>query len=194
MSEKALLRKKYIAVRKALSRKEEKDRAIFAGLIEIDEINRADLVLAYASSPIEVDTYRFIEYTLRKGQKIALPVCREGTNEMDFYLIETTDCLIPGKYKGIFEPDTSRCQKCKITDNTVCIVPGLSFDKNGYRLGYGKGYYDRFLSENPVLTIGLCYEECVSESLPFEEHDKCVSVLVTEKEIYKENVYGRTKQ
>ena len=92
MSEKALLRKKYIAARKALSNKEEKDRAIFAGLIEIDEINRADLVLAYASSPIEVDTYRFIEYTLRKGQKLALPVCREVTNEMDFYRIETTDC------------------------------------------------------------------------------------------------------
>ena len=194
MSEKALLRKKYIAARKALSNKEEKDRAIFAKLVAIEEINRAELVLAYASSPIEVDTYRFIEYTLRKVQKLALPVCREGTNEMDFYRIETTDCLVPGKYKGIYEPDPSRCQKCKITDNTVCIVPGLSFDKNGYRLGYGKGYYDRFLSENTVLTIGLCYEECVSESLPFEKHDKCVSVLVTEKEIYKENVYGRTKQ
>lgn len=193
MSEKALLRKKYIAARKALSRKEEKDRAIFDRLITIEELIRADLVLAYASSSIEVDTYRFIEYTLRKGQKIALPVCRESTNEMDFYLIETTDCLIPGKYKGIFEPDPSRCQKCEITGNAVCIVPGLSFDKNGYRLGYGKGYYDRFLSENPVLTIGLCYEECVSGSLPFEKHDKCVSVLVTEKEIYKENVYGRTK-
>ncbi|MGN1442534.1 MAG: 5-formyltetrahydrofolate cyclo-ligase [Acutalibacteraceae bacterium] len=193
MSEKAQLRNKFIAIRKNLGDKESKDEKIFNRLTAIDEIKEADFILAYASSPIEVDTYRFIEYTLRKGQKIALPVCLENANEMDFYLIESPDCLIPGKYKGIYEPDTSRCQKCEITDNTVCIVPGLSFDKNGYRLGYGKGYYDRFLAENPVFTVGLCYEECVSESLPFEEHDKCVSVLVTEKEIYKENVYGRTK-
>ena len=194
MKDKSTLRKEYLRIRRNLKDKQEKDEGIFENLLSLSCVQNAGLLLVYVSSPIEVDTRRFIEYTLRKGQKLALPVCREGTNEMDFYRIETTDCLVPGKYKGIYEPDPSRCQKCKITDNTVCIVPGLSFDKNGYRLGYGKGYYDRFLSENSVLTIGLCYEECVSESLPFEKHDKCVSVLVTEKEIYKENVYGRTKQ
>ena len=193
MSEKARLRKEYLAVRKSLCRKGEKDKAIFDRLVTVNEIRQADLILAYASSPIEVDTYRFIEYTLRKGQKLALPVCREDSNEMTFYLIEGLDCLISGKYKGIPEPDKTKCKKCEITEHTVCIVPGLSFDRSGYRLGFGKGYYDRFLCENPVFTVGLCYEDCLSESLPFEQHDKQVSVIVTENEIYKENVYGRTK-
>lgn len=184
MTGKAALRKRLIGQRKNLTDKEAKDRQIFERLLSIGEAERSELILAYVSSPIEVDTRRFIEYTLRKGKKVALPVCGEETNEMSFYLIESLDRLVPGKYKGIPEPDQSVCQKCEVDEKTVCIVPGLSFDKNGYRLGFGKGYYDRFLCEHSVFTIGLCYEECISESLPVENHDKPVSVVVTEKEIY----------
>lgn len=185
MTDKSTLRKEYLRLRREMSDKEERDRRIFEHLVSLACVQKADLILAYASSPIEVDTRRFIEYTLRKGKKLALPVCSDGSNEMSFYLIESIDCLVPGKYKGIPEPDKSKCKKARLTNDTVCIVPGLSFSKDGYRLGFGKGYYDRFLSENKLLTVGLCYDECVRENLPFDKHDQAVSVLVTENEIYK---------
>lgn len=197
MTDKNTLRKEYLRIRRSLPGKEEKDNRIFEKLISLGQIEKADLILAYASSPIEVDTRRFIEYTLKKGRKLALPVCGDDANTMCFYIIESTDCLVPGKYKGIPEPDAARCRKAEIGKNTVCLVPGLSFDKNGYRLGFGKGYYDRFLSENRVKTVGLCYDECMTDILPFDEHDQRISVVVTEKEIretdIKEVANGRTK-
>lgn len=185
MTDKSTLRKEYLRVRRDLCDKKEKDNGIFERLVSLEILEKADLILAYASSPIEVDTRRFIEYTLEKGKMLALPVCAESGNTMCFYRIESPDCLIPGKYKGIPEPDKTKCKIATIGDNTVCLVPGLSFDKSGYRLGFGKGYYDRFLSENTVRTVGLCYEECMRETLPSDIHDKRVSVIVTEKEIYK---------
>lgn len=197
MTDKGTLRKQYLAVRRKLPGKEEKDRQIFERLISLEELQKADLILAYASSPIEVDTRRFIEYTCKKGKKLALPVCADSGNTMSFYLIESPDCLVAGKYKGMPEPDTHRCRKAVISESTVCIVPGLSFDKNGYRLGFGKGYYDRFLSENRVKTVGLCYEACMTDSLPFDDYDQRISVIVTEKEILKpdrmEVANGRTE-
>ncbi|MGN1195854.1 MAG: 5-formyltetrahydrofolate cyclo-ligase [Acutalibacteraceae bacterium] len=185
MTDKSILRKEYLHIRRTLVSKKEKDKRIFENLISLECVKKADLILAYASSPIEVDTRRFIEYTLKKGKRLALPVCSDISNEMSFYIIKSPDCLVPGKYKGIPEPDKAKCRKAQPGENTVCIVPGLSFDKSGYRLGFGKGYYDRFLSENKVYTVGLCYEECIRENLPFDEHDKTVSVIVTENEIYK---------
>lgn len=185
MTEKSTLRKEYLRLRRTLVNKEEKDERIFENLISLACVQKADLILAYASSPIEVDTRRFIEYTLRKGKRLALPVCSDDSNEMSFYVTESLDCLTEGKYKGIPEPDKSKCKAAQLTWNTVCIVPGLSFDKSGYRLGFGKGYYDRFLSEHKLLTVGLCYAECIREHLPFDKHDQAVSVLVTENEIYQ---------
>lgn len=185
MKDKSTLRKEYLRIRRNLKDKQEKDERIFENLLSLSCVQNAGLLLVYASSPIEVDTRRFIEYTLRKGKKLALPVCADTSNEMSFYGIDGFDCLVPGKYKDIPEPDKTKCKKVQPGKNTVCIVPGLSFDKSGYRLGFGKGYYDRFLGENPVCTVGICYEECLRENLPFDEHDKTVSVIVTEKEIYK---------
>lgn len=185
MTDKSTLRKEYLRLRRTLVGKEEKDERIFENLISLACVQKADLILAYASSPIEVDTRRFIEYTLRKGKRLALPVCSDSSNEMSFYLIDSSDCLVPGKYRGIPEPDKSKCKKAEPGENTVCIVPGLSFDKDGYRLGFGKGYYDRFLSEHKLFSVGLCYAECIREHLPFDKYDQAVSVLVTENEIYK---------
>jgi len=74
-------------------------------------------------------------------------------------------------------------EKCRLLtqyNNSVCIVPGLSFDYDGFRLGYGKGYYDRFLSGFDGDSIGLCYGECVCKRLPHGRYDRAVDVLVTE--------------
>ena len=100
---------------------------------------------------------------------------------MRFYIISSFDDLSAGAY-GIFEPKEG-CKEALFDSETLCIVPGLSFDKDGYRLGFGKGYYDRFLASFPGKTVGLCYEECVCEKTIRDKFDKSVSALITDTEI-----------
>jgi len=71
------------------------------------------------------------------------------------------------------------------SEKSLCIVPGIAFGKNGERLGYGKGYYDRFLESFKGKTVGLSFEECLSENIPMEAHDRKIDYLVTDKKIYK---------
>ena len=102
---------------------------------------------------------------------------------MEFYSISSFDDLESGAY-GIYEPK-KECLKITADENTVCIVPGLAFDKSGFRIGFGKGYYDRFLSEFKGESVGLCYDECFSDILIKDKFDMCVSAVITETCIYK---------
>ena len=90
------------------------------------------------------------------------------------------DDLKPGTF-GVREPDADKSRLYDCTGRPICIVPGLSFDRWGYRLGYGKGYYDRFLTRYVGWTVGLCYSECVQYKLPHGRFDKPVDRLITEK-------------
>ena len=100
---------------------------------------------------------------------------------MTFHKISELSQLVenPRSY-GIREPSGSLpCPE--ITSDTVCIVPGLAFTENGARLGYGGGFYDRFLKDHNVHTIALAYEACITDSLPEEQHDLRVGKIVTEE-------------
>ena len=80
-------------------------------------------------------------------------------DELEFYRIENLSDLTPG-YFDVMEP-RAKCAQIDNFDNSVCIVPGICFNQKGYRIGYGKGFYDRFLAKHPMPTIGLCYQECL---------------------------------
>ena len=99
---------------------------------------------------------------------------------MDFYFIKSYDDLSPGKY-GILEPVPERCEKAVDFLRGLCLVPGLSFDLQGYRLGFGKGYYDRFLSDFGGTTVGICYSKCTMGELPRGTFDRAVDIVLTEK-------------
>ena len=113
----------------------------------------------------EVDTLNIIKYFLKK-KKIAVP--KINSDEMDFYYIESLKDLSQGSF-NILEPTTNN----KVTNfnNSICIVPGLCFDKENYRLGYAKGYYDKFLSNKNIYTIGLSYKETIIKKLPIDKYD-----------------------
>ena len=102
---------------------------------------------------------------------------------MEFYFSLQSE-LKKGMY-GIYEPDRDRCEKAVFSNKSLCIVPGVAFGRNGERLGFGKGYYDRFLESFNGITVGLSFEECLSDSIPMEEHDKKIDYLITDKKIYK---------
>ena len=186
--EKDRLRKKFREIRCAYSEEQKRkfDSQILRRLISLYQYKTASLILTYVSKDIEVDTIMLIEKALSDGKRVAAPKCVAGTRKMDFYYINSLDDLEKSTF-GVLEPIVDRCEKVVDFSNGFCIVPGMSFDVRGFRLGYGKGYYDRFLSDFSGNTAGLCYSECVKWSLPSGKYDRAVDVLVTERYFRKTN-------
>lgn len=157
-----------------------KDAAILGRITALPEYRRASLVLTYVSTPIEVDTHALIARALADGKRVAVPYCIPGKVEMLFCQISGMEDLAPGTF-GVLEPDPEKLPVLRDFRDSVCILPGLAFDLQGYRLGYGKGYYDRFLSKYRGVNIGACYNVCLKPLLPHGRYDKMVAILATEK-------------
>ena len=141
----------------------------------LEQLRSTDTVLCYISIGSEMPTNGIIDYCLKNGINIAVPVCK-GDNIL-FKYITSHDDLAPGSF-SIPEPKSS-CSAAVITPDTVCITPAVCYNENGFRIGYGKGYYDRFFAQNKCVKIGLCYEESIVEFDP-EENDVAVDMIVTE--------------
>lgn len=177
--QKTHLRKTHLAARKALlpEEKQRLDRAVFTRFTALSQYKAAKTLLCYVSSATEVDTRAVLRHALQAGKIVAVPRCIPGTNEMEFHKITSQASLSPGAY-GILEPPQDT-PLCTALSDALCVVPALCFDKNGYRVGYGKGYYDRFLSRFSGETVGLIYEEDFVEAVPRDAFDRRVSLLVT---------------
>ena len=176
------LRQKYRSLRQSMPSeiKEERDRAIAAQVRRLWQYQSNCVLLIYVSTAIEVDTIRIINQALEDGKKVAVPICVPDTRNMEFYYIDSVDDLAPGMF-GVLEPAVNPEKLYAERDGGLCIVPAFSYDWNGYRLGYGKGYYDRFLSRFEGNIVGICYSDCVQKSLPHGRYDRPVELLVTEK-------------
>ena len=176
------LRKELIQKRRELphDKKAADDLAVFNKLVNLPSFKSAKKILAYVSTPIEVDTLKLIDYCLETGKEVAVPQC-VGEN-MIFRLIKSRNQLKKGAF-GIMEPDEVLPA---VTDfeNSICIVPALCFNMAGQRLGYGKGFYDRFLEAKGCYSIGICYEDFIRD-FPAEAHDKAVDIVVTDWRIYE---------
>ncbi len=160
--------------------KSELDTAIMERFFNSYVYKRTKQLFIYVSTSIEVDTLRIIERASEEGRKIACPRCVDGTREMEFYYIKDANDLEPGTF-GVLEPVADRGNLVTDFSNGVCVVPGLSFDHGGFRLGYGKGYYDRFLSGYKGFTCGLCYSQNVVRTLPHGRFDRHVGLLITDR-------------
>lgn len=159
-----------------------KDAVITAKLLGNERVRSADTVLLYASFGSEVNTWDLAEKLLFKKKRVAFPRCRKD-GAMTFHLVDDLSQLKDGEV-GSFDI----CEPCptlprpELSRNTVCIVPGLAFTLRGERLGYGGGFYDRFLAENPdIFTVAAAYEDMLTESLPVLEHDIKINIIVTEE-------------
>ena len=169
----------YIKIRNNISNSEknEFDRIIFTKFVNSSFFYNFDTFLIYISVKNEVETINIIKYLLSNNKKVAVPYC--SGEKMSFYYIKSVDDLIEGKF-SIPTVDISNSEKVCNFLKTLCIVPGVSFDNNGNRLGYGGGYYDRFLSENNIPSLGLTYERCISSDIPREDFDVKIDSTLTE--------------
>lgn len=180
--EKKKLRAEFKLLRQKMSllEKQNKDFKILNSVLSLKEYKNSEILLTYVSTDIEVDTKALIIQALLDKKIVAVPRCVEGKVEMKFYVISSLEDLEKGSF-GVLEPSLKKCKELTNFENAVCILPGLGFDLKGYRLGYGKGYYDRFLSEFRGRNIGLCYNICLKALIPHGRYDKMVDILVTEK-------------
>lgn len=176
------LRIKYKIIRNSVGNASHQSEEMFSLLINSSMYKTAQTVFVYWSCGSEVDTHRIIDKALGDKKKVALPKCTDKNGNMEFYYISSLDDLSDGMY-GIKEPNNNNNADV-FSGNDLCLVPGISFDKYGYRLGYGKGYYDRFLSSFNGVSVGLCYDACLSETLPKDEFDKKVDYIITNTKIY----------
>lgn len=181
------LRAQYRQYRERMNpvKKSQHDAAILSRFFSLREYENARTVFTYVSKPIEVDTIKLIRSVLDSGRRVTIPLCFPETCGMKFYEIHSLEKLAVGAY-GVLEPDPDDSGPAvESSENSICIVPGFSFDSQGYRLGYGKGYYDRFLSEFKGTTVGFCYAGCVKLDLPHGYYDRPVDILITEKYIHR---------
>ena len=144
----------------------------------------AEYVLLYDAMPNEISLTALAYTALEKGKKIAYPRCNKEDCTMTYRLVSSPDELFPDSY-GIREPRSSApvLDTEHLSGNAVCFVPGLLFDKSGYRLGYGKGYYDRFLNSFPGSRIGIVYSDCILPALPRGRYDVKMDILLTENNV-----------
>ncbi len=161
---------------------EKSDEAIYNNLSVLPELQAAERVFLYLSVRREVDTRRLIRSLLEQGKTVALPVSlAEGQM---FFAEYRPGELTEGSVVPIPEPDGD-APRLEPENGDLILVPALTFDLNGYRLGQGGGYYDRFLSAHDLYSVGLARDVLLLEEVPREEHDCAVRCLVTESRILR---------
>lgn len=168
--------------------KESMDRRIAHRVISLKRYANANTVMIYASTPIEVDTFEIIDHALSHGKHVALPRCIKGTRNMEFYYINSTDDLERGTF-NVLEP---REGLTEVTDysGALMIVPALGLDSFGYRLGYGGGYYDRYLARYDFDTVGICYADDYMYRMLHGRYDCPLGLIITERFVRRPNKTG----
>lgn len=181
---KSVIRQKSLQFRATLERdkKEILDREIINNLTALKEYVDAKTVYVYVSKENEIDTINLIENMLKSGKKVAVPKCISKT-KMKFYYIDSLSQLDVGNF-GVLEP-SEKLLVAECMENAFMVVPCLAADRLGYRVGYGKGFYDRYLSNNPMPAATLCYHKFLYFKLLHDKYDYKCDYIVTEKKTFK---------
>ena len=148
------------------------------GIEALKEYKDADIILLYFPTRSEPDISALTDIARRDGKKIAFPISVTKDCTLDFRFISSPDELEIGAY-GIREPRAD-AERATLSDRTLCIVPALAVDTDGYRLGYGKGYYDRFLSTFEGNAVVAIHSSLVCERLPRNDTDIPIKTIITE--------------
>jgi len=165
----------------------ERERAsarIRQSLTALPSFQNAQTMHSYVSWQDEVDTHVLIQEALRAGRRVVVPKVQPPGRMLAHYFIEDFSALIPGTF-GILEPPAEEAKTAAVAKDAfdLVIVPGVAFDRQGHRLGYGAGYYDRFLSEIHTPKIALAFAAQMVEQVPAAMHDQSVDFVITEDEV-----------
>jgi 5-formyltetrahydrofolate cyclo-ligase len=162
-----------------LENRTEKSAIIIQKLLELEKVKTANSILLYSPTEWEVDINQ-LRYELQaQGKNIYLPYAKK----LSVGLVRKDEDLKLNDVYKIMEPITNDELSMTGKQIEVAIIPGLSFDEKGYRLGYGSGWYDRFLNMHPeIYKIGVCFSECLVKQLPHEEHDIKMDLIVSSRD------------
>jgi 5-formyltetrahydrofolate cyclo-ligase len=185
------IREYYLAKRRALSPEErtEKNEKICKNMLASATFRYADVILMFYPKHDEIDIRPVAEAALAAGKKIAFPRCNPEDHTMIFHYVSSLSELCPGSY-NIMEPSAELpafTPETAETASVVCIVPAVVFDKKGFRIGYGGGYYDRYLAGFRGTKIGFAYRDFIVNSVPHGRFDLTVDVMITERGLYAKN-------
>ena len=152
--------------------------ALFDRFLALPQVEGADTVMVFYGTGREPDTVPLIRALLDMGKRVALPVCLPHRG-MEARQILDIDRLVPNRF-GIPEPDSS-CPIIEKKEIDAALIPHLMVDRDGYRLGWGGGYYDRWLADFPGLTVCICRPGRLVEHMPREEFDVPVQLVLIEE-------------
>ena len=157
--------------------KAESSDAICRHVLALEEYRRAKVVFAFAGTVHEIDTSQLLGETLAAGKTLVLPRCAEE-HAIDLCVVRSMGDLEAGMY-GLLEPKRT-CELVTAEQIDFAVVPCLSFDRAGRRLGQGGGYYDRYLEQFPSAQVGVCRRPFYLEEIPHEETDRAMTAVITE--------------
>jgi len=186
-ADKKQLRTHIMEARKTMSPEERKLRSERAcsHLLACEQVVSSKAIMAFYPFGAELDILPFIEQAKKQGQEIWLPLTRPSERRLVPYVFSGPEMLKQGVY-GIWEPDPEKAVPADVEKLDVVLVPGVAFDRSGGRMGYGGGYYDRFLAglmHRPFL-LGIGFSMQVVDHVPLEPHDIPLDALVTEEGLF----------
>lgn len=183
-----ILRQKILAARDEMApaQRQEKSAAIRAALLGLKPLRRAETLLVYMNFRSEVETLDLIEELLAADKRVVVPRTKVSGKRLELFLLRNPELDLRPGYQDIPEPNPTRCPTVAGSEIEAVIVPGSVFDRQGGRLGYGGGYYDRFLAADApqALRIGIAFDLQVVERLPLLPHDQPLHRLITESTAY----------
>lgn len=180
------LRSDYSDLRRSIASDEKttRDKKICDTFVSLVTYRYADTLLIYYPTPYEIDVRPIAEKAIKDGKKVAFPRCKPDDRTMTFhYVTEIDEVNELSEYKipeppcsaPVFDPNFCKAEKA------VCLIPAIVYDYDGYRLGYGKGYYDRYLAKFHGIRVGVVYSDFIIKQVPRGKYDLSVNLLMTEK-------------
>ncbi|MEW8994152.1 5-formyltetrahydrofolate cyclo-ligase [Clostridium sp.] len=157
----------------------EADKKIYKKVINLKEYKEANTIFCFVSTEDEINTRNIIESALESGKRVGVPRCI-GKGIMEVCEIKGYTSLKDGKY-GILEPK-EECPLIGSEEIDFAIIPCVSCSEEGYRLGYGGGYYDRYLEHATFTTAVICREKIICDYIPRDEHDIKIHRVITDKQ------------
>lgn len=178
--EKKFLRKEIQNKLKQISSETRKkyEEIIYKKLFENENFKKAKCIALTISFGTEINTFPIIEKLFEEKKIVCSPICNKETKEMFFYKFCSNEDLVQGYY-GIMTPREIKENFIKKEDIDLILVPGVAFDKENFRIGFGGGYYDRYLKDFKGSTISLAFKEQIIEKVPRNEFDLPVGLVIT---------------
>ena len=185
--ERQRLRKQILGARDLMSASErhEKSGSAIQNFWSLPQMKHWSTLFIYVNFRSELETLELIHLCLSQGKRVVVPlVDASAVSMIPLQIQDPEKDLVPGYY-GIPEPDPQKSRPVAAREIDAAIIPGSVFDTHGGRLGYGGGYYDRFLVNDApqAKRVGFAFEMQVIENVPVQPHDQPLDILITEKRI-----------